>query len=173
MADREDAGLDTGNASSATTRAESGPLAGTSLAEESYSGQREADCQSNATRFFKDQVSYVICGAAPPDRGRRPRRPVRSLTHLISIAEAGPGGPARTGGSAPHVTHGEKERHWITNQPDPEGTPANLPHVLSTTQDKLSGEGAGHIPVVRLVNLRNALPRGPYLGAGSTGQLPS
>src|SRR5206468_2289585 len=42
-------------------------------------------------------------GADPLVRGRRPRRPVRLVPDLDPVARAGPGGPARTRGSALHL----------------------------------------------------------------------
>src|ERR1017187_8066380 len=43
-------------------------------------------------------------GEVPLDRGRRPRRPVRTRQDAdVVVSAAGPGGPARTGGSAPPI----------------------------------------------------------------------
>src|SRR5258706_10745867 len=65
----------------------------------------EQDCAAHSRGLWKScralpekilsAVGQILRGAAPPVRGRRPRRP------FIGNRTAGPGGPARTGASAP------------------------------------------------------------------------
>src|ERR1035438_6397131 len=53
-------------------------------------------------RFMLISPPMLHGGAVPLDRGRRPRRPVRARRYAdVVVQAAGPGGPARTRGSAP------------------------------------------------------------------------
>src|SRR6266567_1362452 len=71
----------------------------------------------NVTYFSDNRTFCVDCGADPPVRGRRPRRPFADRTRLIGLGEQrvqgdprGPGGPPHNLCSIP--SSGKTKRHW-------------------------------------------------------------
>src|SRR5674476_1329996 len=126
-----------------------GVLAGTHLLCPAIEALRESGEKFPKCGYFRRRCLTVLgeseaglpCGAVPLDRGRRPRRPARTLQDADPVVpDAGRGRPAQTGGSAPqlpqHCRKWKNEWHWLAKLPRKRVTPP-APQNGSTPHTRL------------------------------------